>query len=450
MARSKSTQGITQVRAESGETRWEVRVTVGEKRVKCRCKTLAEAKQRRVELLRQQKDFKAKRRMQAHATQMGWPQRRGGTLGEIIKSVITSDQFLQRSKSSTSHDRVAYCQLVEHFGENMPLQHISAAALLELRKRMAEPHKATPYRRQARDKKTGVVSTEIIQPKKPGRTRSNIAINALFRSISALFNRARKEGLISDNPCANIALLPAKTVAERILTSEEERRMLAGIWESVNVVYRRRRFGKIETVSGRVDCVPPQHREDMEEWIVFCLDTGARTVSEVGSVTWGDFCAPNRIVIQTKKRNGRGRRDQDCMRGLCLTRRLRGLLERRFRRLHPSAKTPDLNSRGGLRPLFDHADEPIFGPDLERGKRFKRLCERLGIKGACAYTMRHTCATRAVQSGVPLTHVQYQLGHTDYRMTLRYAKFSPEMSDSVARALEDWGSDNGDKAIPGS
>ena len=44
-----------------------------------------------------------------------------------------------------------------------------------------------------------------------------------------------------------------------------------------------------------------------------------------------------------------------------------------------------------------------------------------GIEDVCLHTLRHTVASHAVMNGVPVTVVSRLLGHTDAKMTLRYA-----------------------------
>lgn len=48
--------------------------------------------------------------------------------------------------------------------------------------------------------------------------------------------------------------------------------------------------------------------------------------------------------------------------------------------------------------------------------RFRRLREKLGIEGLCAYTMRHTFGTEALMNGVDSLIVAKLMGHRDVRM----------------------------------
>jgi integrase len=52
------------------------------------------------------------------------------------------------------------------------------------------------------------------------------------------------------------------------------------------------------------------------------------------------------------------------------------------------------------------------------------------------YALRHTCASRLVQRGVPLTVIQKWLGHESIRVTQRYAKIRPEDLFAAVDVLE--------------
>lgn len=56
---------------------------------------------------------------------------------------------------------------------------------------------------------------------------------------------------------------------------------------------------------------------------------------------------------------------------------------------------------------------------------FKRAWTRAGIGKVRIHDLRHTFASLLVQNGVPLYHVMQLLGHSDIRITQRYAHLSP-------------------------
>ena len=63
---------------------------------------------------------------------------------------------------------------------------------------------------------------------------------------------------------------------------------------------------------------------------------------------------------------------------------------------------------------------------------FKAACKRAGLKNLRFHDLRHTAATRMVESGVNIVSISKILGHSDIKTTMRYAH--PE--DSLRDALE--------------
>ena len=62
--------------------------------------------------------------------------------------------------------------------------------------------------------------------------------------------------------------------------------------------------------------------------------------------------------------------------------------------------------------------------------------ERAGIKHLTFHEMRHTFASQLVMRGVPLKGVQVLLGHSDIRMTMRYAHLSPGATAHYVAVLD--------------
>ena len=68
-------------------------------------------------------------------------------------------------------------------------------------------------------------------------------------------------------------------------------------------------------------------------------------------------------------------------------------------------------------------------------KPFFEACDKAKIKGLRFHDLRHTAATWMVMAGVDLVTVSEVLGHSDIKMTLRYAHPTPENRRRAVDAL---------------
>lgn len=68
--------------------------------------------------------------------------------------------------------------------------------------------------------------------------------------------------------------------------------------------------------------------------------------------------------------------------------------------------------------------------------RFTEIRDSAKLPDVSAHTLRHTFASRLVQRGVSIYKVQKLLGHSDIRMTERYASLAPSSLDDAIQVLE--------------
>jgi integrase len=146
-----------------------------------------------------------------------------------------------------------------------------------------------------------------------------------------------------------------------------------------------------------------QAEEPLKSAIIFLLHTGMRR-SELYNLRWRDIDLPNRKITvkpyrgySTKSKRGRTIPISDAL----------------AKSLKVQGRNNDYACRpyGGLNTLY---------------KKFSSLLKSLNLSGNL-HDLRHTFASHAAMSGVPIPVIQRWLGHADIQTTMIYAHLSPDM-----------------------
>ncbi|GBD38674.1 MAG: hypothetical protein KatS3mg078_2252 [Deltaproteobacteria bacterium] len=210
-------------------------------------------------------------------------------------------------------------------------------------------------------------------------------VNRELQVIRYLFNLAKRwKKFYGDNPVSQSGLIPVNNQVERILTPEEEERLLSVCNSSLRAI------------------------------IITALNTGMRK-GEILSLRWEDVDLENNLItvrhdISKSKK----------VRRIPINATLRKLLlEQKLRDGSSCFVFP--NSKGN----------PYKRHDSVKGA-FERACKKAGIHGLRFHDLRHTAATRMVETGASIVAISRILGHSDLKTTMRYTH--PE--DSVREAIE--------------
>jgi integrase len=92
-----------------------------------------------------------------------------------------------------------------------------------------------------------------------------------------------------------------------------------------------------------------------------------------------------------------------------------------------------------LRERKRKKDRGLLFPDVtpeQVSMRFIRACRSAGIEDFSFHDLRHTYASLLRKDGAALDEIQNLLGHSDLRMTIRYAHLGPDHLEATASRLD--------------
>ena len=142
---------------------------------------------------------------------------------------------------------------------------------------------------------------------------------------------------------------------------------------------------------------------DTRDTLMFLIDTGMR-VGELHNVSLAELNDNKLTIWKTKNGNPRT---------IVLTHRAKDIFVRRDGKLGMPTHR-----------LMSHWNKVKCAMGFEADSQFVPHC------------LRHTCASRLVQRGVPLLVVKEWLGHVNLTMTLRYAHLCPTNMEDAVKVLE--------------
>lgn len=224
---------------------------------------------------------------------------------------------------------------------------------------------------------------------------SDRTVQYIMAVISQVWNQAATHDIIQgDSPTKRAKKPKINNKRDRFLKPEEARQILAAL--------------KVRST-------------DTHDEALLSLFSGLRA-GEIHSLVWGDIDLMNGDIFV---RNPKNKKD----RHVPMTSEVRAMFERRY---------------------SNQAEEALVFPATNGKKRlwvsdlFPKVVDELGFndgvtdskKMVVFHTLRHTCASWAVQKGNPLYAVGKLLGHSTHEMTQRYAHLAPESLEKVVLSLE--------------
>lgn len=317
---------------------------------------------------------------------------------QLIKEMLR--EIEDRGESSLDTSRLTFAQLAKHYKDRYatPARYIESRKITGLRshvevKRIVEILAIHFGSKRLRSITHGDIlqfrsqrlDTIVKFKKAPPRQRSIATVNRELTVLRRMLSIAHREGWILKHPFSGsdtIISTSDETKRTRIISHEEEDLLLDACDES---------------------------RSKLRPIVICALDTGMRR-GEILSLRWCDVdLHARRINIQalnTKTLKSRS---------LAISARLFVELEK-------------LPQRDPLTRVFGVTDTV---------KRSWATAKKIaGITDLKFHDLRHTCATRLVQGGLPIAEVSRILGHTSVVTTFRYANVDDSTLDRAIAILE--------------
>jgi len=211
------------------------------------------------------------------------------------------------------------------------------------------------------------------------RRNADGTINRKLAALSKVLTQAKKTKVLKDKPDISAYRRKEGVGRLRFLTDSEEARLLE------KLTFMRPEYG---------------------DFTAFLIDSGFR-MGEALKFTWADY-SDGKVTLWLTK-SGKPRT-------IPMTQRCRSILER-------CPKDTD-------KP-FGHINRYTYRSIFEKARGMAGLGNDV-----VPHVMRHTCASRLVQSGVDIRRVQVWLGHSTIAMTMRYSHLAPSDLDVCLDALE--------------
>lgn len=216
---------------------------------------------------------------------------------------------------------------------------------------------------------------------------TNATVNRYLAALSKLLSEAKRQGWIAQAPHIPLTTEPRGRI--RWLTLEEEQELLTYIRHIGQEVYA--------------------------DLFLVAVETGAR-MGELRKLQVRDVDLAHSTVTFWETKNGQSR-------SVPLTETARQALR-------------EVIARGNLKgfQLVFKGVTPI-----RISRVWNRAKEHMGLGDDpqfIPHALRHTCASRLVQSGVDLRVVKDWMGHRDIQTTLRYAHLAPKNLTQAAQVLE--------------
>ena len=237
--------------------------------------------------------------------------------------------------------------------------------------------------------------------------------------LSVFFNWCIDEGLLEENPCEQIHVAKQSKKVPEYLTPKQLKRLLRAIEADVEMK---------EAEEGRI-------RDGQVTWlkdvILLAVNTGLRR-GELCALKWANVNLDSGFVTIRSDEDFQTKSGDE--RAIPLSEEATDIL----RRLHTQREA---EAEGHSGPT-GYVLRGYHGGQLNAeyaSKQFKKYVRLAKLPESISFhNLRHTCASWMVQRGVSLPVVQAVLGHSDVKVTQKYAHLAPDvMKAGIQQAFDD-------------
>lgn len=239
-------------------------------------------------------------------------------------------------------------------------------------------------------------------------TLSKATINRDVGAFKAMLSRAVAWGFLQNNPLENFKPLKEDVLSVvRYLSADEEHKLFCVLRERENNMRERRETANKWRHSRGYELLPTikkgQYADHLRPMIEIALTTGLRW-TELATLRKSQINLKQRFLSQIGK-NGKTR----------------------YIPLNDMANKTLKTwlSQTSSEYVFPSIESPLK-PITTVKTAWQKLLQEAGINNFRWHDLRHHFASKLVMAGVDLNTVRELLGHTDIKMTLRYAHLAPE------------------------
>ncbi len=259
-----------------------------------------------------------------------------------------------------------------------------------------------------------------------GKPVTKATLSRQFAALRSALSKAVEWKLLDSNPLLRIRHKSAegRTVI-RYLSPDEESRLRAVLIARDEAAVQSRVSGNVWRALRKLPPLPliplGGYMDHLTPVVLLAMNTGLRR-GELLSLTWADVDMGAKMLTVRAERAKSGRQ----------------------RHVPLNAEALDVL----LRWHGQCADIPVVFQPNDVKTAWVKLLEKAKISDCRFHDLRHHFASRLVTRGVDLNTVRELLGHSDLKMTLRYAHLAP---DHLAAAVEKLADDlprNGSSSSP--